>query len=124
MGKKRTNPTSSDWFARWPVIDPPGWDDQDGLCRRHFAPISQIADPAARQSVTRLVSLDIMIAFARQLRDGGVVPLPAPLSELLRQAAPVCCAIGDDEMWIILLTAEGTARVAHHAPSELWTVPQ
>ena len=86
------------WFASFPLIDPPGWDDHDGWCRRHFAPLAGIPDPAQRDAATRLASLELNVTFAAELR-ARVDPLPVParkLTRLVRALAPVCCWIDDE----------------------------
>lgn len=103
--KKRTTPGA--WFDSFPPVDPPGWDDTDGWCRRHWAPLAQIPDPAQRADAQRLASLDLMGVFAAALRR-NVAPLPVPahhLAALVPKLAPVCCYVGDGTTQGVVLSA-------------------
>lgn len=126
MVRKRTYSTGRGWFGQWPAIDPPGWDDKDGWCRRHWAPVTCIADPVLREITSRLASLDMMVAAAEKIRRAGSGKMPdmnaRRLTQVLRERAPVCCWLGDNEMWVILMAAEIQAR--HGKGDESWTVPQ
>jgi hypothetical protein len=112
MPKKHT---AAKWFGQFPPIDPPGWDDKYGWCRRHWAPLAAIPDPAQRDLAQRLASLDLMVTFAAILRR-KVKPLPVPahhLPELIRTLSPVCCTVaGDGDMQAIVLAAIVTAGAA------------
>lgn len=100
--------TAAAWFGQYPVPDPPGWDDKQGWCRRHHAPIAAIEDPAERACVTRLASLDLMVSFASELRRRAD-PLPVParhLPALITELAPLCCWLGDGATQAIIIAAQ------------------
>lgn len=107
--KTRVDPAA--WFATFPPVDPPGWDDKEGWCRRHWAPLAAIPDPAARAAAQRVASLDLMGVFARSLR-ARVSPLPVPahyLAALVRELSPVCCWVREDEVYALVRDAVTTA---------------
>jgi hypothetical protein len=107
--KRRATPGA--WFDSFPPVDPPGWDDKDGVCRRHWAPLLQIPDPAQRDCAQRLATLDLTTLFAAVLRK-QVKPLPVPahkIGPLIRALAPVCCWLGDGNMQAVVLAAIETA---------------
>jgi len=109
MPKKTTTPAR--WFDAFPPVNPPGWDDKNGWCRRHWAPLT-IGDPAQRDTAQRLASLELMVSFASRLRR-KVAPLPVPahyLTDLVRYHAPVCCYVGDGQVQAIILAAQVTAQ--------------
>jgi hypothetical protein len=115
-GKKKTRPrqTPATWFASFPLPDPPGWDDDDGWCRFHYAPVAAITDPAQRATAERLASMDLMCAYAHDIR-ARVAPLPVParhLPALIRKHAPVCCWITDNQTYAIVRAAITTAGAA------------
>lgn len=106
--KKTARRTAAAWFGQFPVPDPPGWDDGQGWCRRHYAPITAIGDPAQRDAVSRLASLDLMVSFASELRHRAA-PLPVParhLPALIRELAPLCCWLGDGTTQAIIIAAQ------------------
>jgi len=109
MAKKKTaRRTAQAWFNQYPVPDPPGWDDKEGWCRRHHAPITAIEDPAERACVIRLASLDLMVSFAAELRHRAE-PLPVParyLRALIAELAPLCCWLGDETTQAIIIAAQ------------------
>jgi hypothetical protein len=109
---RKPRATPGTWFDSFPPVDPPGWDDKQGWCRRHWAPLAGIPDPAQRAEAQRLAALDLTITFAFVLRR-KITPLPVPahhIAELVRQLAPVCCNIvGDSDMQSIILAAMTTA---------------
>jgi hypothetical protein len=97
MPKKHTI-EAREWFDRLPAVDPPGWNDKEGWCLRHWAPLATIPDLGQREAAKRLASLDLMGVFAAKVRR-DVAPLPVPahhLAALLQFHAPVCCYCGDD----------------------------
>jgi hypothetical protein len=105
--RKTRSGTAASWFDSFPPVDPAGWDDSEGWCRRHWAPIAAIPDPAQRALAMRLASLELMVSFAALLRR-EVDPLPVParyLQTLVRHFAPVCCRVGDETMQGIALAA-------------------
>ena len=109
MPRKRTPVTSAAaaWFTQFPPVDPPGWDDKDGWCRRHWAPLASITDPDLRAMAQRLASLELMVVFAAEVRR-RVAPLPVPahkLTALVRALTPVCCYVGDGKVQEIILAA-------------------
>ena len=116
MPRKRATPGT--WFDSFPPVDPPGWDDKGGWCRRHWAPLAAIPDPVQRAEAQRLAALDLTITFAAVLRR-RVAPLPVPahrIGELIRHLAPVCCTVvGDGDMQAIVLAAIVTAGAADAA---------
>jgi hypothetical protein len=123
MPRKRTYATARGWFSQWPAPDPPGWDDKNGWCRRHWAPVTCIADPVQREVTARLASLDMMVSAAGKIRATRMPDVnPMRLTQVLKERAPVCCWLGDNEMWTILLAAEIQSR--HGRGEEGWTVPQ
>ena len=109
--------TAGAWFDSFGPVDPPGWDEQGGWCRRHWAPLAQIPDPAQRGEAQRLASMDLMVTFAATLRR-RVAPLPLPahqLTGLVRRLAPVCCTlVGDSGMREIVTAAIDTAGTSSH----------
>jgi hypothetical protein len=109
--KTKTRQTPAAWFGSFPLPDPPGWDDDDGWCRFHYAPIASIPDPAQRALAERLASMDLMGSYAANIR-ARVAPLPVRarlLPQLLRKHAPVCCWISEDTMYAIVRAAITTA---------------
>jgi hypothetical protein len=115
---RRRSPAA--WFDSFPPIDPPGWDDADGWCRRHWAPLAGIPDPAQRGCAQRLAALELTGVFASVLRR-RVKPLPVPARKLGRLAlavAPVCCWLGDSDTQAIVLAAIETAE---HPPARKTT---
>ena len=66
-----------------------------------------------------------MVAAAEKIRTDGARLAdfqPMRLTQLLREHAPVCCWLGDAQMWMILMMAELQSR--HGKGDEGWTVPQ
>lgn len=99
--------TPETWFDGFPPVDPPGWDDENGWCRRHWAPLCAIEDQQARDLAQRLASLELMVDFAASLRR-QVAPLPVPahlLPDLVRALSPVCCRAGDGQVQAVILGA-------------------
>lgn len=96
-----------EWFDQFPPINPPGWDDSNGWCRRHWAPLTNIPDPAQRAAAQQLASLDLMGVFAAALRH-RVEPKPVParyMDTLVRKLSPVCCYVGDAQVQAVILAA-------------------
>lgn len=107
MTPRKPRSTAGRWFDSFPPIDPPGWDDKDGICRRHWAPVAQIPDPAQRGVAERLAALELLAEFASHLRV-QVAPLPVPARHfpaLIRELGPVCCYLGDDRVYPVVASA-------------------
>ena len=107
--------TPAGWFSQFPPIDPPGWDDSEGWCRRHFAPVAAITDPRQRATAQRVASMELMVLFASTARRVVNLPVPArEMSRLIRELAPVCCWLGDGNVQAVLIAAMVTAE--HEPP--------
>jgi hypothetical protein len=116
---RRPRPEDTEWFDGFPPIDPPGWDDKDstrwpsGWCRRHWAPLAAVRDPAVRGRAQELASLDLMVTWAGALRT-RIAPLPVParhLAALVRELSPVCCQLRDGDIRAIITAALDSAGV-------------
>lgn len=112
--QRKPRAVAAAWFASFPFIDPPGWDDKDGWCRRHYAPLAGIPDPAQRDTAARLASLELNVTFAAELR-ARVDPLPVParkLTALIAALAPVCCWLDDEPRLRSVIEAAITTAAA------------
>jgi hypothetical protein len=111
---KKTRQTPAAWFASFPQPAPPGWDDGQGWCLFHIAPILAIPDPAQRVLADRLASMNLTSAYAADIR-ARVAPLPVPphhIPELIRAHAPICCWVSEDVVYDLVRAAIGTAGTA------------
>lgn len=110
--RKEDNAAATVWFDSFPDLNPPGWDDKDGWCLRHWAPLAAIADPAARARAEQLASMDLMVTFAVTLRSRMPAATPVParhLSALIRDLSPICCRLRDSDIRAIVTAALDTA---------------